>query len=69
MSKSLLNLGRHAGRVAVIAAVTALVLSGCGRKGDLDKPSTPIEQQNIRKDVNAPKEKAQEKPFVLDSLL
>ncbi|MGE7369700.1 LPS translocon maturation chaperone LptM [Neorhizobium sp. NPDC001467] len=69
MSKSLLNLGHHAGRVAVIAAVAGLVLTGCGRKGNLDKPSTPIEQQNIRKDSKAPKEKTPEKPFILDSLL
>lgn len=69
MSKSLLNLGRHAGRITVIAAVTGLVLAGCGRKGDLDRPSTPMEMQNKRKDTNAPKEKAPEKPFILDSLL
>ncbi|MGF9565649.1 lipoprotein [Neorhizobium sp. JUb45] len=69
MSKSLLNLGRHAGRVAVIAAVAGLVLTGCGRKGDLDKPSTPIDMQNKRKDAKAPKEQAPEKPFILDKLL
>lgn len=69
MSNSLLNLGRHAGRITVIAAVAGLVLAGCGRKGDLDRPSTPIEMQNKRKDTNAPKEQAPEKPFVLDSLL
>jgi predicted small lipoprotein YifL len=69
MSKSLLNLGRHAGRITVIAAVAGLVLAGCGRKGNLDKPSTPIEMQNKRKDPNAPKEQATDKPFVLDKLL
>lgn len=69
MSKSLLNFGRNAGRVALIAAVASLVLAGCGRKGNLDKPSTPVEMQNKKRDTNAPKEAAPEKPFILDKLL
>jgi predicted small lipoprotein YifL len=57
--------------LALFLAVS-LVLSGCGRKGDLDRPSTPVEQQNIRKNVKPGERKAEpvaEKPFILDPLL
>ena len=48
----------------VLAA--SLALSACGRKGDLDPPSTPVDQQNKR-DVEA--EKTPDTPFLLDPLL
>nr|CAD6432589.1 hypothetical protein REQ54_03732 [Rhizobium sp. Q54] len=58
------------GGIALTLAVTGLVLSGCGRKGDLDRPSTPVEQQNIRKTgENRKPEPVAEKPFLLDPLL
>ena len=58
------------GGIALTLAVAGLVLSGCGRKGDLDRPSTPVEQQNIRKTGEDRKpEPVAEKPFVLDPLL
>ncbi|MBC2772749.1 lipoprotein [Rhizobium sp. AQ_MP] len=44
----------------------SLALSACGRKGDLDPPSTPVDQQNKR---DAPVEKTPDTPFVLDPLL
>ncbi|PYB73953.1 hypothetical protein DMY87_09515 [Rhizobium wuzhouense] len=48
----------------VLAA--SLALSACGRKGDLDPPSTPVDQQNKRDSKAAP---VADKPFLLDPLL
>jgi len=45
-----------------------LALSGCGRKGDIDPPSTPKEQRNIRS-TNGTVQPTPERPFVLDKLL
>lgn len=45
----------------------SLALSGCGRKGDLDAPSTPVEKLNKRN--YKPADKAPERPFILDPLL
>ena len=47
-------------------ALTALTLSGCGRKGDLDVPGTPVVDQNNASKKAAPVE---DRPFVLDPLL
>mgnify|MGYP002776798315 CR=1 FL=1 len=41
-------------------------MTGCGRKGDLDLPSTPVDQQNKRDSKVAP---VADKPFLLDPLL
>lgn len=58
------------GGIALTLAVAGIVLSGCGRKGDLDRPSTPVEQQNIRKTGDDRKpEPVAEKRFLLDPLL
>jgi predicted small lipoprotein YifL len=43
-----------------------LVMTGCGRKGDLDLPSTPVDQQNKRDSKLPP---VADKPFLLDPLL
>ncbi|GEO86323.1 MULTISPECIES: LPS translocon maturation chaperone LptM [Alphaproteobacteria] len=56
---------------AGLLAMATLVLTGCGRKADLDPPSMPVEQQNK---LQAPGEKpvkqtVPDKPFVLDPLL
>ncbi|MFN4206991.1 MAG: LPS translocon maturation chaperone LptM [Agrobacterium albertimagni] len=48
----------------VLAA--SLALSACGRKGDLDPPSTPASQQNQR-GAEAPT--TPDSPFLLDPLL
>ncbi|WP_040299387.1 LPS translocon maturation chaperone LptM [Agrobacterium albertimagni] len=48
----------------VLAA--SLALSACGRKGDLDPPSTPVSQQNQR-GAEAPA--TPDSPFLLDPLL
>jgi predicted small lipoprotein YifL len=58
------------GTTILMLAVAGIVLAGCGRKGDLDLPSTPIDQQNIRKSgEDRQPEAAGERPFLLDPLL
>ena len=47
-------------------ALAALVLAGCGRKGDLDVPGTPVVDQN---DASKKVEPVEDRPFVLDPLL
>ncbi len=53
--------------VGVTLAVS-LALAGCGRKGDIDPPSTPTEQRNIRSS-KAKVQPTPERPFILDKLL
>lgn len=50
-----------------ILAAAGLALSGCGRKGELDPPSTPADKLNQRS--YTPDKTAPERPFVLDPLL
>lgn len=58
------------GTTILMIAVAGLVLAGCGRKGDLDRPSTPVDQQNIRKSGEERQPEAvRERPFLLDPLL
>ena len=48
----------------------SVALSGCGRKGDIDPPSTPMEQRNKRAaDGKEKKAVTPERPFILDKLL
>lgn len=48
----------------------SLVLSACGRKGDIDPPSTPVEMRNKRAaDGTETKPVTAERPFILDKLL
>ena len=65
------KISKKIGGIAVVLAAAGLVLAGCGRKGDLDKPSTPVEQQNIRKtgEKRQQPEPASDRPFILDPLL
>jgi predicted small lipoprotein YifL len=57
-------------RTALVLGLAGIVVVGCGRKGDLDRPSTPVEQQNVRKSDSAKKQDAvQDRPFLLDPLL
>ncbi|MGK6313179.1 LPS translocon maturation chaperone LptM [Neorhizobium sp. DT-125] len=65
MPKSLMNIAR----ITFALSLAGVVAVGCGRKGDLDRPSTPVEQQNIRKSGERAKEPVPDKPFVLDPLL
>lgn len=58
------------GTTILMLVVAGVVLAGCGRKGDLDRPSTPVDQQNIRKTgENRQPDAARERPFLLDPLL
>ncbi|GGG02636.1 hypothetical protein D3C87_2141690 [compost metagenome] len=65
MSKSLMNTAR----VALVLGLAGIITVGCGRKGELDRPSTPVEQQNVRKSDAAKKDPVAERPFILDKLL
>lgn len=51
-------------------AVVAMAVSGCGRKGDLDRPgsSQPINTR-AAPDTVEKKDEAQGRPFLLDPLL
>lgn len=53
-----------------LVLATTVLLTGCGRKGNIDPPSTPIEMQNKRssdgKEQVAP---VADKQFILDKLL
>lgn len=51
-----------------MALAVSLALSGCGRKGDIDPPSTPKEQRNMRS-TDGKVQQTPERPFVLDKLL
>lgn len=52
---------------AALIGTVSLTVTGCGRKGDLDKPSTPVAQQNK---ADAPAQtKAPDRKFFLDPLL
>ena len=66
MSNSLVTIAR----ITFALSIAGLVAVGCGRKGDLDRPSTPVEQQNLRKTGdNRKPEPVSEKRFLLDPLL
>ncbi|MGG7516874.1 LPS translocon maturation chaperone LptM [Allorhizobium undicola] len=63
MGASLLRLTTSAALVGALS----LTMASCGRKGDLDRPSTPVAQQNK---ADAPeKSKAPDRKFFLDPLL
>jgi predicted small lipoprotein YifL len=49
-----------------VLALASLTLAGCGRKGDLDVPGTPVADQN---NANKKVEPVEDRPFVLDPLL
>ncbi len=52
-----------------VTLAVSLALSGCGRKGDIDPPSTPKEQRNIRSTSDKATATTPERPFILDKLL
>lgn len=59
-----------AARLALLLAIPGLVLVGCGRKGDLDRPGStaPINTKAAAGTVEQ-KEKPDDRPFLLDPLL
>lgn len=61
---------RHGMMATGLLLVTAVSLSGCGRKADLDPPSMPAAQQNKLEPGEKPTQQpVPDKPFVLDPLL
>lgn len=50
-----------------LLVAASLALTGCGRKGDLDLPSTPADKLNKRS--YTPSKTVPDRPFVLDPLL
>lgn len=55
------------GRLAFVLGLSAAVLAGCGRKGDLDLPGGA---QPVYKTVDGKKvEQVEDKRFILDPLL
>jgi predicted small lipoprotein YifL len=65
MSNSLVRIAR----ITFALTLAGVVVVGCGRKGELDRPSTPLEQQNIRKSNAQKNEPVADRPFLLDPLL
>ena len=59
-----------AARLALLLTIPALVLVGCGRKGDLDRPGATT-SINTRAPAGSPepKQTAEDRPFLLDPLL
>lgn len=60
---------RNTARIAIVLCIAGIAVTGCGRKGSLDKPSTPVEQQNVRKTQAQKNQPAADRPFLLDPLL
>ena len=60
---------RQTARIAIVLCIAGIAVTGCGRKGSLDKPSTPVDQQNIRKTSSERHQPVAERPFILDPLL
>ena len=60
---------RTIARTTIVLCIAGIAVSGCGRKGDLDRPGTPVEQQNQRKSETKKPEPVADTPFLLDPLL
>ncbi|WP_018235418.1 lipoprotein [Ensifer sp. BR816] len=59
-----------AARLALLLAIPGLVLIGCGRKGDLDRPgATTSINTKAPAGTAEPKETVEDRPFLLDPLL
>ncbi|MDQ0321622.1 putative small lipoprotein YifL [Pararhizobium capsulatum DSM 1112] len=50
-------------------AAAGIVLSGCGRKGDLDRPGATTINRKAAPGTTEKKPEAPERPFLLDPLL
>jgi predicted small lipoprotein YifL len=60
---------RNIARTTIVLCIAGIAITGCGRKGELDKPSTPVEQQNQRKSAKTQAAPVADTPFLLDPLL
>ncbi|MFB2550402.1 LPS translocon maturation chaperone LptM [Ensifer soli] len=61
---------RHKARLALaLSLLPVLALSGCGRKGDLDRPSAAVTNQKQAPGTAEKAEPVADKPFFLDPLL
>ena len=66
MDRDMVNSLKRTTLTLSIVLAASLALSACGRKGDLDPPSTPASQQTQR-GAEAPA--TPDSPFLLDPLL
>ncbi len=55
--------------VVIFLSVAAVALSGCGRKGDLDRPGVSPAASKAKKGSDTKKLDVEDKPFLLDPLL
>lgn len=53
-------------KVVTLCALTALLIAGCGRKGDLEIPSS---QPAAEKQDGTEEEADEDRPFILDALI
>ena len=53
----------------LVLVVTALAVSGCGRRGDLERPAGPVAEPVANSDPGAVNPEAPQKRFVLDPLI
>ncbi len=60
---------RNTVRIVIVLCIAGIAATGCGRKGSLDKPSTPVDQQNVRKSPGQKHQPIADRPFLLDPLL
>ncbi|PST18844.1 hypothetical protein C7U60_16355 [Mesorhizobium plurifarium] len=61
---------RKAARFVLLLAIPGLVLAGCGRKGDLDRPGTTAAiNTKTPAGTDEPKQTVEDRPFLLDPLL
>ncbi|HXV32082.1 MAG TPA: lipoprotein [Sinorhizobium sp.] len=56
-------------RLVLLLAIPGLVLTGCGRKGDLDRPGSASINTKTPAGTVEPKETVNDRPFLLDPLL
>ncbi|WEX76806.1 lipoprotein [Sinorhizobium numidicum] len=60
---------KKAARLALLLTLPALVLVGCGRKGDLDRPGATTLNTRTPAGTAETKDTVEDRPFLLDPLL
>ena len=56
-------------RAAALLALIAVLVAGCGRKGDLDVPPSPYAVQNPDASKEEKEQEKKDRPFFLDALI